>query len=742
MFKLKPKLADSASEYLFTNEVSENVQDAEYITLLLQQSFDPLKKNIFLFINQQPTIYSADNIYVLEDYFNHEEREKWYHFLEQSLYSGCSKVISIRNLRISGQSVGNSYIISTEHFPDISDSINFLEKNLRSISKRAEQYKQYCDLIQDPFWIRDKNLTLIFVNHAFLNLVNASDLEAVQESNLWICNKVKSDIIAAQALQKNEPQNLHVPYVKNGQTLFGNISETPVIDDDGTVFLFGRLQDKHEEKILKDRVNNLESAVKEILTNISVAASLFDENRRLRFYNKPFMDLWGFDADYLDTAPDHIDILDKLRAKRLLPESRDFKAWKTTLFAPYHDIKQLYEDIWHTPQQKTIKCTISAYTEGGVVCLQEDVSDHIALEHSHTTLSQNLKNTLNALDEGILLCDSDGKIKVVNKKINDFFQQDIDINNHFSVLCDCLTPDNELTIFVNKIYHFIQTGFPEQEKYTEECFVDDNIYVATAMRLSTSDLLIHIRDQTTAINYQMMLHDKADSLKENEHIRESFFRRISHNLRDPMTSVAGFAEMLQTEIFGKLNEKQREYIADMRYSIDDLLRLTDNLADLVRLDSHNLSESTPISLNEITASAVKAMQNEAFAKNITLKRHSDLADDFKIKGDHTLLRQSLIQLLENAIMVTPRHSAVTIDLKQEDDQVIIKISDQGKGMPSELIHAINNGYIHEIKGYGLRYILRVTELHQSSYYVHVHHNDANQVTGSCFHICFALNQQV
>jgi signal transduction histidine kinase len=538
------------------------------------------------------------------------------------------------------------------------------------------------------------------------------------------------------ALQKNDVQTMNITYVKNGKTLFGTATETPVIDEEGDSFLFGRLYDKTIETELKTRVTYLESGIKEILTNISVAASLFDKNRRLRFYNQAFMNLWGFKPDYLDTAPDHLDILDKLRANRLIPESRDYKLWRNEVFAPYHDIKAHYEDIWHTPQEKTIKCSISAYSDGGIVCLQEDVTDHIALEQSHNILLNNSQNTLNALDEGVILCDSYGKIKVVNDKIGDIFQTPIVLNAHLASLLDTPHHNNNLATFIQQIYHFIQNGFPDNEKYIQECLVNDSIFLASVSRLSTSDILIHIRDQTASLNYQKMLHYKTEMLKENEHIRESFFRRISHNLRDPMTAVAGFAELLQTEIFGTLNEKQREYITDMRYSIDDLLRLTDNLADLVRLDTHTLSDFQTISLRTILMNAIEAMQNEAFSRKITINR--TINDDCFIKGDMTLLKQSFVQILENAIMTTPRGGVVTVNLIIEKSCATIQIIDQGSGMPAPVIVAIESQNINDITGYGLRYVLRVAMLHHALCHVKIQTDTYEKISGTCFEMQFAL----
>ncbi len=724
-----------AQHYEFTNRTGQSINETDYVRLLLQSPFDINRLNLFLFIDCYPIIYSESNVKKFITYLSQEEYVRWEILLDNAFKTGNNFKQTLGNFYLSGMSIGKAYGIIVESKQDRENN-NFLHDDLKSLSARAKKFKEYCDLIQDPFWIRNKNLDLLFVNQAFLNIVNCPNIDGISEKKIWLYDTKKSDVLARLALQKNDVQTMNVTYVKNGKTLFGTATETPVIDEEGESFLFGRLYDKTTETELKTRVTYLESGIKEILTNISVAASLFDNNRRLRFYNQAFMNLWGLKPDYLDTAPDHLDILDKLRANRLIPESRDYKLWRNEVFAPYHDIKAHYEDIWHTPQEKTIKCSISAYSDGGIVCLQEDVTDHIALEQSHNILLDNSHNTLNALDEGVILCDSYGKIKVANAKIADIFQTPIVLNAHLAILLDTPHHNKSLVAFIQQIYYFIQNGFPDNEKYIQECLVNDSIFLASVSRLSTSDILIHIRDQTASLNYQKMLHYKTEMLKENEHIRESFFRRISHNLRDPMTAVAGFAELLQTEIFGTLNEKQREYITDMRYSIDDLLRLTDNLADLVRLDTHTSSDFQTISLRTTVMNAIEAMQNEAFSRKITI--HRLLNDDCFIQGDATLLKQSCVQLLENAIMTTPRGGIVTVNLIIETAQAKIQIIDQGSGMPASVITAIENQKISDITGYGLRYVLRVATLHKALCHVKILTDTQEKISGTCFEVCFDL----
>lgn len=726
-----------AFDYQISGVKNASVQENDYIRLLLQAPFNPDRLNLILFIHQQPASFCESKYQDFIQFLPQQDYLKWQEVIEYALEKGIRFKESLGQFSLTGQSIGRGYIVIIANNQELQQENEALKASLKSLSERAEKYKEYCDLIQEPFWIRDTNLNLIFANQIFLEMLDCKNIEDVTKNNLWICNSAKADILARLAIQKNDIQSMDITYVKEGRTLWGSVTETPVTNDEGQFFLFGQLSDKTKEKELEQRASHLEAGIQEILTNISIAASLFDSQRRLRFYNQAFMNLWGLDAAYLDTAPDHLDILDKLRANRLLPEQRDYKSWRDEIFAPYHNLNGCYEAIWQTPQQKTIKCTVSSYANGGVVCLQEDVTDYLALEHSHSVLTDNLRNTLNALDEGVLLCDMNGKIKVFNSEMSKIFDTEINLNTHLTTLLKKMTEDNPLVTFIHKICHFIQSGFPDDNKYAQECMIDSTIFLAAMIRLSTGDLLIHIRDETAILNYQKMLQFKSETLKENEHIRESFFRRISHNLRDPMTAIAGFAEMLQTEIFGSLNDKQSEYISDMRNSVNDLLQITDNLAELVRLDTHTSDNFDVVPLHTTLLEAIHAMQNEANYRNITIEQ--DINQEYMIHADAALLRQSFIQILENAIFYSPRGSKVQVILEKIQDQIAIKIIDQGAGIEQDIAKALQNQEINNIKGYGLRYVTRVCMLHKAYCQASTILDSNNTIQGTCVTLSFDLN---
>ena len=190
-----------AYDFEFTTRTGQSVEETDYIKLLLQTPFSHLKFNIFLFINNYPINYSEQNVKKFLSYLSSDEISLWDSMLDKAFKTGLDFDSKIGNFKISGLSIGKAYIITVDNNYE-QDNQKFLRENLKSLGERAKKYKEYCDLIQDPFWIRDRNINLIFVNQAFLDIVECHNIDSVIQKKLWICDKAKSDILAQLALQK------------------------------------------------------------------------------------------------------------------------------------------------------------------------------------------------------------------------------------------------------------------------------------------------------------------------------------------------------------------------------------------------------------------------------------------------------------------------------------------------------------------------------------------------------------
>jgi signal transduction histidine kinase len=155
---------------------------------------------------------------------------------------------------------------------------------------------------------------------------------------------------------------------------------------------------------------------------------------------------------------------------------------------------------------------------------------------------------------------------------------------------------------------------------------------------------------------------------------------MSYELRVPLTSIAGFAELLDGGYAGELPPVAGEYVKAILSSVGRLGSLVEDVLDLTQGAAGSLSlAEEPVDLGEVLSEAVAAARKAADAKplNLIVDMEPELGT---MRGDPRRLRQIADHLLNNAITYTPPQGRVTIRVHGDDDMIIWTVSDTGPGM--------------------------------------------------------------
>jgi signal transduction histidine kinase len=162
---------------------------------------------------------------------------------------------------------------------------------------------------------------------------------------------------------------------------------------------------------------------------------------------------------------------------------------------------------------------------------------------------------------------------------------------------------------------------------------------------------------------------------------------IAQELRQPMSSVVGYTDLLLGESVGILGSLQRKFVERIKASTERIGTLIDDMIQVTNLET-GLTElkPEPVDLNAIIDNAMSYTSSQIREKNITL--HLDLPKDLQpIHADREALQQLLIHLLQNAGAVSPVEGTITLKVQTqtEDEQeyVLVQVSDTGGGIPSE-----------------------------------------------------------
>ena len=177
------------------------------------------------------------------------------------------------------------------------------------------------------------------------------------------------------------------------------------------------------------------------------------------------------------------------------------------------------------------------------------------------------------------------------------------------------------------------------------------------------------------------LNGMAVSLSSVEMMRRSFIANVSHELKTPMTTIAGFIDGMLDGTIPK--EKQTQYMKIVSDEVKRLSRLVRSMLDLSRIDSGELKmTTTQLDLTDIVVNVLVSSEQRIEKKGLSITGVED-CESAQVRGDYDLLNQVLYNLLDNAIKFTNEGGNIHIRLYRADGRVYVSIRNTGEGIPPE-----------------------------------------------------------
>ncbi len=218
-----------------------------------------------------------------------------------------------------------------------------------------------------------------------------------------------------------------------------------------------------------------------------------------------------------------------------------------------------------------------------------------------------------------------------------------------------------------------------------------------------------VRDTNGSIEgWVLALRDITHFKKLNRNQSE-FMRIVSHDLRSPLTSMQGFASMLELGLVGELNEKQKHFVSKILAGITQMTALVDNIQDAGRYDPetgfYDLSRSQ-VDLGEMVQ---RIIDNHLVPAEKALTISVSVADDVPIiNADANMLERAIINLFDNAIKYTPDGGKIEVGVKRSSNDVVIGVKDTGLGISKDAQQHLFERHVRiareeykKIKGSGL-----------------------------------------
>jgi two-component system sensor histidine kinase KdpD len=207
-------------------------------------------------------------------------------------------------------------------------------------------------------------------------------------------------------------------------------------------------------------------------------------------------------------------------------------------------------------------------------------------------------------------------------------------------------------------------------------------------------LLDALIDQSALAIERVFLVEDMDRVKRNaetDRLRSALLTSISHDLKTPLAAVLGSASTLR-DLSGKLGEAAKaELLATVIDESERLNRFIANLLDMTKLESGAIAPNVALhDLREIVDTALRRASKILNGHRIELKLAARLP---MVEVDAVLFEQALFNILDNAAKYAPAGTAIRIETEQDGPSVVLRVMDEGDGIPpAELEHIFDKFY--------------------------------------------------
>ena len=537
-----------------------------------------------------------------------------------------------------------------------------------------------------PMWYRGPDLSLGLVNSAFVAAVegsNAADVIARGSELIEGAGDDNARAGAMIALETIKPYSRTQPATIGGERRMLRLVDVPLAT--GAVAGFAiDIQDLEDARF--ELARNIQSQ-RELADRMSAGVAQFDPDRRLTFFNQPFAIMAQIDPEWLSERPEFDRLLERMRENNRLPETRDFPAWKEERRGWFSSAEEVVEEDWILANGDHLRVVGQPLPDGGLRLIIEDRTEQVRLSSARDTLLRVRSATFDNLFEAISVFASDGRLYLWNRRFCSVWDLDESwLGEHPRVdeLVPALAKRLAKPTAAAQVRELIRNATTGRQQGSGRVSMSDGRHFEfAAVPLPDGNALFTMIDVTDSTRIEAALRERATALEEADQVKTDFVANMSYELRTPLTSIGGFAEMLAAGYAGKLAPAAADYVSAILESVARLSKLIDDVLDLTQGDTKGLIlERERIDLAGLCKAAVETMQGRIAAKGQKFHVEIDASTGMVI-GDARRLRESIEHVLHNATAYTEPGGHIALRASGNDEQVTISVTDDGPGIEPE-----------------------------------------------------------
>jgi len=343
---------------------------------------------------------------------------------------------------------------------------------------------------------------------------------------------------------------------------------------------------------------------------------------------------------------------------------------------------------------------------------------------------RNFEQVFQLFSSGLIFIDNKGEI--------------VDINSQMEVLLDTKR-DELIGINVMTLFELLNSTHHEKKEFMIKLSKNGQAYMLTEIQTFKGELKyiqLKVTKELSTDLYLVEVIDESEKmylkkcLAHNESLSTigQLAASIAHEIRNPMTSLKGFTQLLDKTT----NDDGKRYLAVIN---DEIKRMEEILTEFLQVSKPTEYKKSIIDMKLLMQEVVNFMAPQALMQHINISTCYEVNSCCNIDGDRNLLKQVLINSIKNAIEVMPNGGDILIKVTNtSDNQVITTIQDQGYGIEEENLLKIFDPFFTTKEtgtGLGLAHAFQVVEKHEGKIEV-----ESTVGVGTTFHFIFPQSHEI
>ena len=607
---------------------------------------------------------------------------------------------------------------------DFSDSESELVQLRGEAARARSDFSALVGLIEAapmPMWFRGPEGELRLVNSAYVRAVGGTSADQVVNAGTDLVEAVDgltAAQVASQAAGKNLPIERLVSSTIGGERRALHVTDLPL----GAEGVAGYAVDVEGMEELARSLKAFREAQRSMLDQLSAGVAQFDAKRQLTFANQPFQRTFVLSPGAMLDPPPFERFLDLAHDGGRTPEVRDFPGWRRERTG-WFSANEAQEEAWPLSDGTHLRVVAHPMPDGGLLLIVEDRTEQLRLSSARDTLLRTRTATFDSLFESLAVFAPDGRMQLWNRRFAaDWGLEDefLDTHPRVEALLERIGARLKKPAQAKAVGDVVRAATLDRRQTGGRVTLADGRTLEFAgVPLPDGNGLLTVLDITDSQKAEEALRQRNVALQEADAMKTRFLANMSYEFRTPLTSIGGFAELLEAGLGGDLSEAGREYVEAILTSVGRLGEQIENVLDLSQSEAGML----PLALEEVDLFPLVTRLVEDRAQRIrdgglTLDLRGDKGVG-RVKADPRRLARAIAQVLDNALAATPSGGRILVEASGHRRHSRIVVSDNGPGMDAATLARALEGHkvsadgksVERRQGLGLPLARQLVEAH-------------------------------